>query len=218
MSTKNQNTKEAQAKGRVIITGKRKETRVSQAQTIIGQIKANPAYANTPKVQECTAAFEAATNALSTNLAAVKTARTALVPLLASQVTLDADMKRTQATLAAVITDVGKGSAEAIQQWGLSVAGRTPTPVSTDPPGDLKVGYNKSLQLVLRWKAVPAHVGYLIEIGDGTPTGWGQPITVTTARFIPTGLTPGQKVAFRVAVRRKSGLSDYSDVLTITAR
>jgi len=139
MKTKNPNTKEAQAKGRIIITGKVKETRVSQAETVIGQIKANPAYANTPKVQECTSAYEAATNALSTNLVSIKAARTGLVPLLASQVTLDADMRRTQATLEAVITDVGKGSAEAIQQWGLAVAGRTPTPVSNDPPGGLKL-------------------------------------------------------------------------------
>jgi hypothetical protein len=218
MSTKNQNTKEAQARGRVVITGKIKEARVSQAQTIIGQIKTNPAYANTPKVQECTAAFEAATNALSTNLASIKAARTALVPLLASRVTLDADMRRTQNTLEAVITDVGKGSAEAIQQWGLAVAGRTPTPLSNDPPGDLKASYNRSLQLVLRWKGIRSHIGYLLEIGDGTPTGWAQPITLATARFIPTGLIPGQKVAFRVAVRRKSGLSDYSDMLTVTVR
>ena len=218
MTTKNQNTKEAQAHGRIITTSRTKEGRVTQAQTVIGQIKANPAYANTPKVQECTAAYEAATNALSTNLASIKTARTALIPLLASQVTLDADLKRTQKTLEAVITDVGKGSAEAIQQWGLSVAGRTPTPVTNDPPGDLKASYNKSLQLVLKWKGIRGHMGYVLELGDGTPTGWGQPIQVTKARFLPTGLAAGQKLAFRVAVRRTSGLSDYSDMMTITVR
>ncbi len=96
MSTKNQNTKEAQATGRIVITGKVKATRVSQAQTIVGQIKATPAYATTPTVQAATDAYVAATNALTTNLNAVKAARTALVPLLASQVTLDADMRRTQ--------------------------------------------------------------------------------------------------------------------------
>ncbi len=218
MSTKNQNTKEAQARGRIIIAGHAKASRVSQGHTVIGQIKANPAYANTPTVEDATTAYEAAMNALGANLTAIQAARTALVPLLASQVTLDADVRRTQKTLESVITDAGKGSAEAIQQWGLAVAGRSRLPITSDPPEGLRATYDKSLQLVLKWNAVVGHIGYAVELGDGTPAGWGQPVQVTRARFTPTGLTPGQKLAFRVAVRRSSGLSDFSDALVITVR
>jgi hypothetical protein len=38
------------------------------------------------------------------------------------------------------------------------------------------------------------------------------------ARYEPTGLAPGQKLAVRVAVQRNTGLSVWSDPVTITAR
>ena len=65
---------------------------------------------------------------------------------------------------------------------------------------------------------VPAHLGYLLQIGDGTPQGWGASIQCPRASYQPQGLAPGQKVAFRVAVQRKSGVSLWSDALVATVR
>jgi hypothetical protein len=212
------NNAEAQARARVNVTSPKKTESVEKARDIIKSIKNNPAYATTQKVQDCTNAFEAATNALDTNIVNVKSARSQLGALLATQLLLTADLRRTATTLQSVITDVARGSAEAIQQWGLQVAGRTPSSTEPTPPDGLKATYTKALQLVIRWKGVPGRLGYEIEMGDGTPTGWGQPIQVTKVRFTPTGLTPGQKVYFRVAVRRPSGLSDFSDPVVVTVR
>ena len=71
---------------------------------------------------------------------------------------------------------------------------------------------------LMRWAGVRDHLGYLLQIGDGTPQGWGAPIQCPRARFEPAGLAPGQKVSFRVAVQRKNGLSAWSDALSITVR
>jgi hypothetical protein len=111
------------------------------------------------------------------------------------------------------------GSAATLQQWGFDVQTHNPPLPATDtPPAGLRVRYTKTLAMVIAWKSVRGHLGYLLQIGDGTPTGWGQTISCTKAHYEPSGLTPGQKIAIRVAVQRKSGISTWSDALSVTIR
>jgi hypothetical protein len=122
-------------------------------------------------------------------------------------------------SLLAVADQIAAGLAATLNEWGFG-AFSTQTPMATTdaPPAGLRVRYTKELALEILWKSVPGHRGYVLVIGDGTPTGWGAPIPSPKARYTPTGLTPGQKIAIRVAVQRKDGLSAYSDALNVTVR
>jgi len=120
--------------------------------------------------------------------------------------------------MVATVEHTAEGSAEAIKKWGFSVAERASASPTTAPPTGLRSIVTRDLVLFVRWDSVPDHLGYLVQVGDGSPEGWKPAIACTRARFEPTGLAPGQKVAFRVAVQRRSGQSAWSDVLLVVAR
>ena len=114
---------------------------------------------------------------------------------------------------------ISAGSAATLNEWGFGASSAiTPLPVSDTPPTGLRVRYTKALALEILWKSVPGHRGYLLQIGDGTPTVWGATIPCPKTRYMPTGLTPGQKIAIRVAVQRKDGVSAFSEALSATVR
>jgi hypothetical protein len=215
MKTKNINMKEAQTTAKIDL-GKNPPNHVANAQSTVSAIKANPDYATKPEVQQVTTSLGAAADALDKNLKAITALRVQEKTLLTSQIVLLAALKRAAKSATAVITETAGGSAEEIKKWGLDVAGRAPLPPSTAAPDGLRVTYTKELAMVMRWKGVRGSKGYELQIGDGTPQGWGQPIHATRAHFLPTGLTPGQKIAIRVAVHRSTGLSAYSDPVNVT--
>jgi len=217
MKTKNMNMNEAQAVSRIDL-GNTKTTAVTKARHTVDSIKANPDYATKPEVQQVTTALAAATDALDNNMKALTALRTEEQALLTSQLVLHAAFKRSVKSTLAVIDETAGGSAEGIKKWGLDVAGRQPTAVDTRAPEGLRAVYTRAVVLNIRWKGIRRSKGYEIQIGDGTGQGWGQPIHLNTSRFIPTGLTPGQKVSFRVAVHRSTGTSDYSEPLIVTVR
>jgi hypothetical protein len=181
-------------------------------------VKNAPGYNNQPDVQKALGAWQGSATSLTTTEQAIKAARVGLVALLATQTKNVAGWRRTLKLLLATITQVSQGSEEAIKLWGFLIAMHQALPASSDAPANLRAEYTRQLALVLRWAGVRGHVGYFVQIGDGTPQGWGTPIPCPKARFEPTGLAPGQKITVRVAVQRKNGLSAWSDALSITVR
>jgi len=53
---------------------------------------------------------------------------------------------------------------------------------------------------------------------SGTPQGLGPVIQCPKAWCLPTGLTPGQKIAIRLAVNRKTQRLAYSEAINATVR
>jgi len=126
---------------------------------------------------------------------------------------------RARRSLLAVGDQVAAGSAATLNEWGFGAStSNTPLPATDTPPTGLRVRFTKTFALEILWKSVAGHRGYVLQIGDGTPTGFGPVIQCPKARYMPTGLNPGQKIAIRVAVQRKSGLSTWSEAITATVR
>jgi hypothetical protein len=214
----NANTKETLASAKLNMTFTKKGDLVTESRKAIDAVKQHPEFANNVEMQQCITTFEAATNAVEAGMKAIEALRVQEAALLGAEVGHVADCKRSAKKLVALVNEVTRGSAQGIKQWGLGVRGRAPTVETTASPTGLRATYDKALVLSLRWDAVLGHRGYEVQIGTGAPDGWGPAIHVPRASFKPTGLTPGQHVAFRVAVHRGSGVSEYSDALTLTAR
>jgi hypothetical protein len=209
---------EATARPELATSHLKPEDIVSVTAQHAGTIKSAPGYANSPDVQKALTNWTGAANAVNTGISAITAARLALAALLATQLTDVAAWKRATTALLAAISTAAGGSAQALAQWGFAPATRVaPTPTDA-PPAKLRATYTKALVLVLRWAAVRNNRGYFVQIGDGTPQGWGAAIPCTKVAYAPTGVAPGQKIAVRVAVQRKTGLSSWSDPLTITVR
>jgi hypothetical protein len=180
--------------------------------------KANPQYANQPAVQQAVTtwlASAASAQKIDTN---IKNARVALMGFTATRHAAIAEWKRSTKSMLATIDQVAGGSAKSIKEWGFDVSTRTTSVESDDPPTGLRVTYNRALELVIQWKGIRGHMGYNLQIGDGSPTGWGPVIQVTKSKYMPTGLVAGQHIAIRVAVQRKSGLSGYCDAVNALVR
>ena len=216
MKTKDINMKQSQSVAKIDLGTKAQA--VGKVRSTVDAIKANPDFATKPEVQAATTALSNAADAVDNNQKALVAIRTQEKALLTSQLVLVAALKRSVTSIAAVVSETEAGSAEGIKKWGLDVAGRQPTPATTTPPDGLRATYTKALALVIRWTAVRGARGYEVQLGDGTPQGWGQAIHATRSRFVPAGLVPGQHVVVRVAVHRSAGLSDYSDPLVLTVR
>jgi len=180
-------------------------------------LKQHPDYGTKPDIQKGVDEWVAAADVVSKDAQALTAAR---LELAARVLTRDKDLaewKRATKKLVATVDKESAGSAEAIKQWGFGVAERVTPPLSTEPPTGLRAVVRKDFSLLLRWDAVPANLGYVVQMGDGAEN-WGPGVDCAQARFAPQGLTPGQKVAFRVAVRRRSGLSSWSPALVLTVR
>jgi hypothetical protein len=114
-----------------------------------------------------------------------------------------------------IVDTVTDGSDQGIKALGFDVRTRMVVPDTNAAPENLREIVSKAGVLTLRWKGVRGQKGYSLQMGDGSAAGnWGPVIDLTRARFNPVGLMPGQHVAFRVQVHRKSGPSAWSDVLT----
>ncbi len=219
MTTKKTTTPaEATALAKFTTTGIKPDLVLGATQKVGDIVKANPALAQHPEIQQGLLAWEAAASTVDATAGKIKSAHVALTALLATLPPQMAAWKRSTHAMLALVDTASAGSAQAIQQWGFELSTREVVTPSMDPPANLRVVYTKALVMVVKWKGVPGHLGYLLQIGDGTPTGWGAPISCPRASYEPTGLTPGQKVALRVAVQRKNGVSTWSDVLSVTAR
>jgi hypothetical protein len=181
-------------------------------------VKGAPGYATALDVQKAIGVWDSAADTVDKGAQLIAATRLTLVALLATQFKDIASWHRATQSVLAAIGAASGGSAQAILQWGFAPATHVLLPLTSDAPANLRAAYTKQLVLLLKWAGVRGHLGYFVQLGDGTPTGWGAPIPCPKARYEPTGLAPGQKLAVRVAVQRKTGLSVWSDPVTITAR
>ena len=186
---------------------------------LLENVKKHPQYGNTPAMQQAVTTMTGITDTLSKQDTDIQTARTSLIAQLSARALTMHAYTRARRSLLAVADQVAAGSAATLNEWGfVASSANPPLPPSTDPPTGLRVRYTKDLAMEILWKSVAGHRGYAVQIGDGTPTGWGPVIQTPKARYMPTGLTPGQKVVIRVAVQRKTGLSTYTEGLSATVR
>jgi len=218
MAKKKTKPQEAAATAKFTATKQTTAQLVDETKKKISYVQANPAYAATPAMQQAVTTWEGSMQKLDKNNSDAKSARVSLDALIAARPAALAEWRRATKAMVSVVDQVSVGSAQAIKDWGFDVVTRTTTTPTSDPPQGLRVTYDKAFELNVRWKGVKSHVGYQIQIGDGTPTGWGGAIVVAQAHYKPVGLVPGQHLAIRVAVQRKTGLSTWSDVLTATVR
>jgi len=174
---------------------------------LLENVKKHPQFPNQPAMQQAVTTMTSITDTLSKQETDIQSARTSLVALLSGRALTMHAYTRGRRSLLAVADQIAAGSPSTLNEWGFGATSmNTPLPPSTDPPTALRVRYNKALEMEILWKSVPGHRGYVLQIGDGTPGGWGAVIQCPKARYTPTGLTPGQKIAIRVAVQRKTGL------------
>ena len=186
---------------------------------LLENVKKHPQFPNQPAMQQAVTTMTSITDTLSKQDTDIQSARTSLVALLSGRALTMHAYTRGRRSLLAVADQIAAGSPSTLNEWGFGATSmNTPLPPSTDPPTALRVRYNKALEMEILWKSVPGHRGYVLQIGDGTPGGWGPVIQCPKARYTPTGLTPGQKIAIRVAVQRKTGLSAYCEALAATVR
>jgi hypothetical protein len=218
--TKKKTTSTEDAAKAVFTTNRKKPVEiVVQTNHLTEIIKAHPQYASKPAMQQSVAAIGAVTDVLAKHESDLKAARALITSLVAARGLAMHAYGRARRGLLAVADDIAAGSAATLKEWGFdAVTSHAPLPPSDAPPAGLRVRYTKELVLVIAWKGVAGQRGYAVQIGDGTPQGWGPTIPCTRAHYVPTGLTPGQKIAIRVAVQRKSGFSVWSDALSATVR
>jgi hypothetical protein len=218
-NTNNTNTEDA-AKASFPMNRKSIQEVIVQTNHLTGIIKQHPQYGSKPAMQQSVTDIDTLTQTLAKQEADLKSARVNITSIVSARgITMHA-YGRARRTLLAVADQIASGSASTLNEWGFgaTIGGAPQLPPSTDPPVNLRVRFTKSFEMVIAWKAVTGHRGYLLQIGDGTPAGWGTPIQCPKGRYTPSGLNPGQKIAIRVAVQRKSGLSAWSEAISATVR
>ena len=181
-------------------------------------VKAHPSYPQNPALQACVTSWVAAGDAIDHDEQDLKNAHSLAAQAAAKRVVHVSDWKRETKRVLAEVDRLAAGSPTEVKAWGFGLSTRVVTAPTSDPPADLRVHYKRDLSLVIRWKAVAGSRGYSLQMGDGTPQGWGPIIQCPAANYTPVGLTPGQHLTIRVAVQRKSGLSAWSDALSAVAR
>jgi len=219
MSTKTKVKTEDNAKAAFAVDLRKPQEIVVSTNQLLDVIQQNPAYAGNAAMQQAVTQVSGITATLAKQQSDLQIARASITALVAARQLSVHAFSRARRGLLYEADQIAGGSAATLQQWGFTAATHNPPLPATDaPPTALCVRYTKTLAMVIVWKAVKGHLGYLLQIGDGTPAGWGPTIPCTKARYQPLGLTPGQKVAIRVAVQRPSGMSIWSDALSVTIR
>jgi hypothetical protein len=180
-------------------------------------VQANQAYAQNAALQQCVTSWISAGDAVDHNEQDLTNAKSLVTLTEAKRVTFVNDWKRETKRVLAEIDKLAGGSPTDVKAWGFELTTRTVAPPTTDAPTGLRATYKRDLSMVIRWKAIRSNRGYALQIGDGTPTGWGPTIQCPTSKYAPQGLTPGQHIAVRVAVQRKTGLSVWSDAVSVVA-
>jgi hypothetical protein len=211
-------TNEASASAKLTMAHLTPDKRATLAQKVGETVKAHPNYNNHPEIQQSLTSWLALAAGMSTSSAKIDNLKQALA---AENVTLQkagSAFNRGTKMMLAVVDTASGGSEEDIKKWGFEIVSRTPAAPTSDAPQNLRVIHTKDLSTVIRWNAIRNNRGYMVQMGDGTPNGFGAPIPCARARYAPTGLTVGQKVTFRVAVQRKNGMSAWSAEVSIVVR
>ena len=200
------------------VSGIKPESVATETQKVAAVVQGNPSLPNHPEIQKALVAWIAAANSVADLAKKLAAARLAVAALIVALYKALPAWKRATTTIVALVNDASGGLPDAITAWGFDIVSHSPLPASNAAPGNLRMIFRKNLPPLIRWAYVAEHVGYVLQIGDGTPAGWGPSINCPKARYDALGLVSGQKVALRVAVIRKSGQSDWSPVLNETVR
>ena len=207
------------SRARLSLRESNKPALVAKARDKIAAVKQNANYPSEPEIQACVTELEAATDALDKTNRRLDQIRGEEVALLASQGLQVADLKRATQVLLAVVNHRTRGSEQGIRGWGFEVASAAVPIVDAPPPPDgLRVTIDRQLRQVVRWGAVSGHRGYILQLGDESAKNWRTPIQVTRASYPLTELKPGERASVRVAVRRASGESAFSEAIGFLAR
>jgi hypothetical protein len=215
-TTQKAHAQEAAANAKLVVS-KKPTDMVSVTNQVSTVIKGTPQWAN-PNLQQLVTSWVGAADSIDKTEQAIKTARLTLAGLLAQRAKGVTSWKRATKLVLAGVDDVAAGSAQVITQLGFALSQRQAPAPSSEAPTGLTVKYTRALDLVLKWKAVKGERGYFVQIGDAVGQTWGGPLVSVKSTYTPQGLAPGAKVAFRVAVHRKDGLSVWSDALFVTVR
>ena len=203
---------------KLTVLDKKPSTLIDITNKVASTVKAHPSYQAHPEIQAPVTKWVASANAIADYEQKIAALNAQLVALGGERDLAIVDWHRQTRGVITAIDGVTAGDANAITQWGFESSTRVPSPESDEAPTNLRVGYMKNHAFVIRWKAVKGARGYLLQIGDGTATGWGPTIQATRASYVPTGLASGQHIAMRVAVIRKNGQSTWSPMLTAMFR
>lgn len=97
---------------------------------------------------------------------------------------------------------------------GLSVRKPHPKPVKPVTPADLKVVTDWSGFNALKWKSGGNTSGVLYEVQAlfGDAAEWTVIATTSVRSFTHHGVTPGMRIEYRVAAKRRTDYSGYTDV------
>jgi hypothetical protein len=184
-------------------------------------IKGNAGYAGKPTVVAAATTFETSLGTLGglldqqTKKKAELVAIEHQIPPAAFKVVVDHDALET------TLNQDAAGDEAAIAGWGGKPGQRTVRPLRTDAPVDVRA-YNTKVhtEVAARCKAEKDAVYYSFQMGNNAdPTTWPQPVNEAGAIHKVSGLTPGQKVYFRIAIfRRKTGLGQWSDIVEVTVK
>jgi hypothetical protein len=217
MNTKQKaHTQEAAANAKLVVPYKTAD-KVSLTSQVSTVIKGTPQWSN-PNLQQSVNGWVSAADSIDKTEQAIKTARLSLAGLLAQRAKGVTSWRRATNLVLADVDDVAAGSAQVITQLGFALRLRQAPAASSEAPAGLTVKYTRTLDLVLKWKGVRSNRGYFVQIGDAAGQTWGPSLASVKSTYTPQGLAPGAKVAFRVAVQRKGGLSAWSDALFVTVR
>jgi hypothetical protein len=209
-------TQEAAANAKLVVPYKTAD-KVSLTTQVSTVIKGTPQWSSV-NLQQAVDSWVTAAGSIDTTEQAIKTARLSLAGLLAERAKGVTSWKRATKRVLAEVDDAAAGSSQVITQLGFALSVRQPAPASSEAPTGLTVKYTKGLDLVVKWKAVKGNRGYFVQIGDAAGQAWGPSLASVKSTYTPQGLALGSKVAFRVAVHRKGGLSAWSDALFVTVR
>jgi hypothetical protein len=121
----------------------------------------------------------------------------------------------------ATITVASQGSVGGVKAWGCVVARRTTsTPTDEAPQNVLAKNARTPGHAVVRCKGARAQAYVFQQADEPTfPAGSPAPVVLSSATYHVTGLSPGQKIYFRVAVIRPVvGQSKWSEPVQLTVR
>jgi hypothetical protein len=218
MTKKIKNQSESAASAKLPIAGHNVAGFIDLTNKTGDVVKAHPSYSTLPKMQTAVTGWLGLAQTLDHQEQDIKTRHASLIALGAAREVAVETWKRATKKVLAVVDETASGSASAVKEWGFDISARTVRPVPSDAPTGLRSTISKKLVLTIEWHGVRNHKGYFVQIGDGTPNGWGPAIPVPEARYIPAGLSLGQHVSVRVAVQRANGMSAWTDALAIVMR
>ena len=194
---------------------------VTDLRQIVNNAKKSSDWDTSPQVQAAINALSADADDIEKNALELDQLRKQLSKAEQAQVAKVIESKQHRKHAEAAITVASKGSALAVKGWGCEIASRTrSTPTEEAPQNVVAKNGQSPGDVVVRCRGVRAKA-YLFQYAHDPafPEGSPTPVILPTGTYTLTGLPPGQRVFFRVAViRHITGQSKWSEAVQLTVR